>query len=1526
MDYDLTKLGPRDFEHLSQALALHVLGPGVEVFGDGPDGGREASFEGLQEFPSADAPWRGYGVLQAKFRQRPERTGDDAKWLIRHITAELREWADPESGRARNGRMPEYILFTSNVLLSSIPRTGGIDRVQEAILQQVQELGLPLKGWAVWHGEKICRLLDDRPGLRRTYAHAVTSGDVLSTLQDALLEGRFREAGADASAPAGLPRELRPLVGREMEIEQGLRHLAVKEAADRPIIAVTGPPGIGKSAFALRLARLGASAFPDGQHHVDLSPALPGGNSADLISEVLRAIRRPDEILPEGRQQQAALLRATLLHRQVLILVDDVPSESALLELLSMEGPFALVCTSRAKLSGLAGLVRFVELGPLPAEQSCELIEAITGSARLSNEQASSLADTCGGHPLALQIAAAHLARRPRMDVDEYLRDIASPDHGLQALTAGQTALEPVIERSFAALGPDQAGLLESLGMLPHISITPDVAAAALVESTSDIDDTAVRRATQLLDSLFELSLIEQTSDDRYMFHEVLHRFARLQSSTADQARRETVISQVCLVLACRARAATHAIGFIDQAATLPAESNASALHTLEADRPGAVVMTELAHQHRLWNPLVVLAAEITPWLRQGSHWKDIAHVYQFVLNAGSASATPDWQATALHNLGMASGHLGDTPAAIEFYERCARTAYDARELHLAFLAQLALAGLLINLGRAQEAIPLLRHGLTFWRLIEDDSVLARALRNLGTAYRLVGKIRRSDHYLRNSRRVSERIGEADFIQSEFGTLLRSRTAAEAALEAWHNIERARAVGNPEWEANSLLRLASILPADRPASAPANPVETALDIYRRTEDVRGQVRALHLLGTEAAEGGQIQEAAQHLDECAHLAAEIGDFERGAIALAYLGSYSGGLGRQEEAEEYFNDAKRMAQATGSPVVLAQVLERQANYSRLRGSNDKAVSLLSQAVRLMEDTDDAHGLAEARAALGEALVAAGRWQEGAQVLQAVLSVMSDGASPDTRAQAYRSLGVLYSRRGLHKEAASAMIQALTYCEEAQRPSGIMQCRLALGNLHARQRSWSAALDEYQAAAKIALARKDLHVLLTARGMMVTCRLNGEDADEAVADGRRLIPLADQLGMPAAKAALHANIASHFATNGQHEEAVEEFRIALSIADELADHGLRASFLQNLARSRRALGDIADSRNLARDAFAIHQRLGHWSEAAESLLFLMQLHQPVVSDAQEDPSMPQLVGAGQRVDQRVLAALWALARNVTGDNKDTVARSPAASRRINIADSVRRELHGVDLESIVGHLGNVRNWCFTCDLPIAETGDAELLLLHTEEVDTVRMRLAHPQCLRSDVIELKGQIREAPRENFEIECILFGGDTAGVIVDCYGGWGIDRHDGKLRDVLLEVFRSAGFVDLQPMILDSDGKPVDMRDVTDVEALQASLDGDLLTITGPESEVLGQAPLSFLPHWYERALEGSLVVVLGRNLQGMASDDPSYLVRAIALGDAVGATVALAVAPPSRNGPCVCTPSTGRKFKRCCGRRSEA
>ena len=62
-DYNLAGLNPRDFEHLVQSLAKKHIASGVRPFGDGRDGGREATFHGKMDYPSGSDPWEGYLVI-----------------------------------------------------------------------------------------------------------------------------------------------------------------------------------------------------------------------------------------------------------------------------------------------------------------------------------------------------------------------------------------------------------------------------------------------------------------------------------------------------------------------------------------------------------------------------------------------------------------------------------------------------------------------------------------------------------------------------------------------------------------------------------------------------------------------------------------------------------------------------------------------------------------------------------------------------------------------------------------------------------------------------------------------------------------------------------------------------------------------------------------------------------------------------------------------------------------------------------------------------------------------------------------------------------------------------------------------------------------------------------------------------------------------------------------------------------------------------------------------------------------------
>ena len=175
-DYDLSRLSNRSFEHLVQALAARVLGPGIVVFGDGPDGGREATFERKVSYPSSVDGWDGYGVVQAKYRQRSRETQQDGSWAVDQLKEELGKYTDPESKL----RKPDYFIFATNVVLTPVLNKGSKDRAV-AVLEEFKNQS-PLKDYAIWDYDQIRTFLDAYEDVRKAYTAFVTPGDVLAKI------------------------------------------------------------------------------------------------------------------------------------------------------------------------------------------------------------------------------------------------------------------------------------------------------------------------------------------------------------------------------------------------------------------------------------------------------------------------------------------------------------------------------------------------------------------------------------------------------------------------------------------------------------------------------------------------------------------------------------------------------------------------------------------------------------------------------------------------------------------------------------------------------------------------------------------------------------------------------------------------------------------------------------------------------------------------------------------------------------------------------------------------------------------------------------------------------------------------------------------------------------------------------------------------------------------------------------------------------------------------------------------------
>jgi hypothetical protein len=331
VDFPLESLDPETFEQITVPLSRAVIGNGVTIFGRGPDGGREATYEGPVLWSNTtgfgDGSWDGYVVVQAKHRASfdgdPER---NLTWLKAQLKSELDRWMDQNS---RRRRFPEYLQIVSNARLSPAAG-GGIDTIEDYLQDRWSDhlSARGLKGWKVWHRDQVVNLLIQYGDVRRAFPAFLTSpNDKLlerfeqlenffepQATHDLLVEHaaaalrneqwvNFGEAGDDSQQP--LHRVTVDLPVRRGAVREQALHPLMRQgehvlkrsltADDLPRHAIlTGAPGNGKSTISRYIVQLYRMAF--------MAKDIPSQAIFDLATGTKTSMERMGLSLP--RQQR----------------------------------------------------------------------------------------------------------------------------------------------------------------------------------------------------------------------------------------------------------------------------------------------------------------------------------------------------------------------------------------------------------------------------------------------------------------------------------------------------------------------------------------------------------------------------------------------------------------------------------------------------------------------------------------------------------------------------------------------------------------------------------------------------------------------------------------------------------------------------------------------------------------------------------------------------------------------------------------------------------------------------------------------------------------------------------------------------------------------------------------------------------------------------------------------------------------------------------------------------------------------
>ncbi|MFI6905143.1 BTAD domain-containing putative transcriptional regulator [Nonomuraea sp. NPDC050394] len=351
----------------------------------------------------------------------------------------------------------------------------------------------------------------------------VEPGPELRELHGALLAGEQAHPPVRRAAPAWiglcqLPADLGDFVGRTAELA------SVTGALDRggsapAIVVVSGPPGTGKSTLAVHAAHRVRERYPDGQ----LFARLGGMDPRDALAELLKALGVDGEMLPAATEDRAAMYRARVADRAVLVVLDDARDELQVQHLLPGTPRSAVIVTSRGPLAALPGATA-VPLEVLPFEDAERLLAGIAGPDRVAAapDSAETIVRVCGRLPLAIRIAGARLATRPAWPLADFAERISSAS--LDELRYGRLDVRSTYAMGFAPLSIAARRAFLMFGVTGLDSVA-DWSMRALLGQPPRLADQAVEDLATA--GLITASEIDGAGQARYRMHDLLRDFAR---------------------------------------------------------------------------------------------------------------------------------------------------------------------------------------------------------------------------------------------------------------------------------------------------------------------------------------------------------------------------------------------------------------------------------------------------------------------------------------------------------------------------------------------------------------------------------------------------------------------------------------------------------------------------------------------------------------------------------------------------------------------------------------------------------------------------------------------------------------------------------------------------------------------------------------------------------------------------------------------------------------------------------------
>lgn len=569
------------------------------------------------------------------------------------------------------------------------------------------------------------------------------------------------DAPPTADVVSALPMDTPDFTGRDAELA-AIHDLTAEAERAVVICTLAGMAGVGKTKLAVHAAHelVRAGRFDEIQLWADLrgfDPTSPPAEPAAVLEGFLGLLGVPRQLIPADPAQRAALYRDRLAGRRALVLLDNAADEEQVRALLPGSPGCLVLVTSRRDLPDLDG-AHPLSLDVFSTEEAVALLARIAGEERITADPAAAdrVVQLCGHLPIAVSLAAQRLRRRPSWPAATLAEKLAAAR--LAELHGSSRAIRAVFDLSYRALPPTSRRVFRLLGLHPADDVT-----AWSVAALADIEP---REAEEILESLLDEHLVQQSTPARYRLHDLLRVYAR---ERADDPDRDEAVRRLLVWYLHTAERASRTLDPNGRPAPLDPEDTpkhvpdfadrTAAGDWCEAERPGLGSLVRAAvdrGEHGLaWR----LPCALLSFFYLRKHWNDWVTTHELGLAAARRCGEVLGQARMLNNLGVFHSDRGRLDEAVSCHTAASPLFREVGD-HLGEAWNLNNLGVAHNdLGQLTEAVDCYRRALPMFRLVGGVHGESITLSNLGDAYRQLAHVEQALTCLRRALDMQRRTG-----------------------------------------------------------------------------------------------------------------------------------------------------------------------------------------------------------------------------------------------------------------------------------------------------------------------------------------------------------------------------------------------------------------------------------------------------------------------------------------------------------------------------------------------------------------------------------------------------------------------------------------------------------------------------------------------------------------------------------------------------------------------------------------------